>query len=91
MDWSTCFRLPRGVRLSSLRRVIATAFSPPVVRAAIRIPLLVGSVLNAINLGERLAGAWTFVLIARAVANYLIAHSVATYGAVATMSRPLPD
>ena len=60
--------------------LLHTALGPHIVRNAIKIALVVGTILNLINQGERLLGegmlSW-----AHAVLNYLVPYCVASYSA----------
>lgn len=64
-----------------LGKFLALAFSQPILANSTRIALVVGTLLNAINQGERLVSGgdilWTSLLL-----NYLIPFCVASYSAV---------
>lgn len=59
---------------------------PPIVYAAIRVALVVGTVLNLINQGERLADglspSWFHV-----ICNYLVPYCVSSYSAARNEMR----
>lgn len=60
--------------------LLRTVLRPHIVRNAIKIALVVGTILNLINQGERLFGdgalSW-----AHAILNYLVPYCVASYSA----------
>ena len=70
----------------SLRSFIRTASSPEIVRASLKISLVVGTVLNAVNqLGTILDGlepSWIHVGL-----NYLVPYCVASYSAAQNQMR----
>ncbi|MBI2277081.1 MAG: nitrate/nitrite transporter NrtS [Dechloromonas sp.] len=63
-----------------LTPLIQTACQPSIVRAAIKVALVVGTILNLINQGGRLveglSPAWFHVLL-----NYLVPYCVSSYSA----------
>ena len=69
-----------------MRALLQTAVSKPVAGAALRVALVVGTVLNLINQGPSfLAGdglSWMHVIL-----NYLVPYCVATYSGASTMIR----
>jgi len=64
---------------------LSVAMSPGVARTAFRVSLVVGTVLNAVNLGEHLAHGIDGPTAARAFANYAVPYAVATYAAVSQL------
>ena len=67
--------------LQAVRKVAAYAFETPVWRRAVNVALVVGSILNLINQGDRLLNGapldWFKIIL-----TFLVPYCVATYGAV---------
>jgi len=67
--------------------VFSIASSPPVVKLAIRMSLVVGSLLNVINQGDALFGSRA-VDVFKLCLTYLVPYCVATYSATSiTLQR----
>jgi hypothetical protein len=81
--------MPETEALFPTRRSwIATACEPAVVRRSIRVAAVVGTLLVAINYGDRaLAGALGPVDWAKMALTYLVPYGVATYAAVQAIRR----
>ncbi len=75
--------------LPTCRSWIATACEPTVVRRSIRVAAVVGTLLVAINYGDRtLAGTLGPADWAKMVLTYFVPYGVATYAAVQAIRRP---
>lgn len=72
--------------MGNLNRLLLTACKRPIVIAAVKIALVVGTVLNAINQGGRLmeglSPSWFHVLL-----NYLVPYCVSSYSAARNEMR----
>ena len=74
--------------LPTRRSWIATACEPTVVRRSLRVAVVVGTLLVAINYGDRaLAGALGPADWAKMALTYLVPYGVATYAAVQAIRR----
>ena len=75
-----CYRSPPPTNGTVMDSLLQTALQPHIVRNAVKIALVVGSVLNLINQGEALwrgSGiSWPHVLL-----NFLVPYCVASYSA----------
>jgi len=60
--------------------VLSTALTRPIVANAIRIALVVGSVLNLINQGEALIS-WSGISWPHVALNFIVPYCVASYSA----------
>jgi hypothetical protein len=71
------------------RRLLRAAFRRPVVRSAVQVSLVVGTVLNLVNGRDALLGdgpvAWGNVAL-----NYLVPYCVASYSAARNETRRRP-
>ena len=67
-----------------MNRWIATALRPAVVRRSLGVALVVGTLLVAINQGDRLI-AGEGLDLAKALLTFLVPYCVATYGAVSAL------
>ncbi len=63
------------------------ATSRSVVWAALRISLVVGTLLNLLNLGPSLARGIDGTILLRLLGNYFVPYCVATFGAVSQAAR----
>lgn len=64
----------------------AIAFAPVTVRRSLRVAMVVGSILIAINYGDRIvAGTLSALDIAKMSLTYCVPYCVATYGAVSAL------
>jgi hypothetical protein len=78
-----------GAATPSLRCLRHALGYPPVRDRAIRVALLVGSILFVINQADVvLSGQLTLLVIAKIGLTYLVPYSVATYSALATNRLP---
>jgi hypothetical protein len=68
------------------RRALAIATSQPVVKLALRMSLLIGSLLNLINQGDALFGEATLVP-AKLMLTYAVPYCVATFSATSVSLR----
>ena len=75
-----CYRSPPPTNGTAMDPLLQTALQPHIVRNAVKIALVVGSVLNLINQGEALwrgsGVSWPHVLL-----NFLVPYCVASYSA----------
>ena len=62
------------------KTILTHGFSQPILSNSIRIALVVGTILNAINQGERIL-AWNEILWGSFFLNYLIPFCVSCYSA----------
>ncbi|WP_299616351.1 nitrate/nitrite transporter NrtS [Pelagibius sp.] len=67
-----------------MNRWIATALRPAVVRRSLGVALVVGTLLVAINQGDRLIAGQGLDL-AKTLLTFLVPYCVATYGAVSAL------
>ncbi|MDP2880670.1 MAG: nitrate/nitrite transporter NrtS [Azonexus sp.] len=63
-----------------MNEILGTALSRPIVTNAIRIALVVGSVLNVINRGEALLS-WSGISWHHVALNFVVPYCVASYSA----------
>lgn len=62
---------------------LALAFEPGIVRRAIKVALIVGTIIGAINYGDKLlAGSITARDMVKIVLTYLVPYCVSTWSAV---------
>ncbi len=62
---------------------LALAFEPGIVRRAIKVALIVGTIIGAINYGDKLlAGSITVRDMVKIVLTYLVPYCVSTWSAV---------
>ncbi|HIC81125.1 MAG TPA: hypothetical protein EYH07_10310 [Kiloniellaceae bacterium] len=67
-----------------MKRWLAVALRPPVVRRSLTVALVVGTALVVINQGDRLIAGQGLDLM-KALLTYLVPYCVATYGAVSAL------
>lgn len=62
---------------------LQTARRPDIAKRALRVALLVGTILTAINQGDLLlAGEWSPTVLAKVALTYLVPYCVSTFAAV---------
>ncbi|MBK6659742.1 MAG: nitrate/nitrite transporter NrtS [Proteobacteria bacterium] len=73
-------------RLAQAASWRAIALAPATVRRALRVAAVVGSILVAINYGDRIiAGSLTYLDLAKIGLTYCVPYCVATYAAVGAL------
>lgn len=73
-------RTPGDGARSRVARFLCICRRRPIVHTAVRVALVVGSLLNAINQGQRLV-AGEGVILWQVVLNYVVPYCVSTYSA----------
>lgn len=70
----------------TIRTILSTATTRPIVVAAVKVSIVVGTILNVINQGGRLVDglslSWFHVLL-----NYLVPYCVSSYSAARNQMR----
>lgn len=69
-----------------VERVFRMAVRPDVIKRSLIVSAVVGTVLNVINQGDALLGLQSLDL-AKCILTYMVPFCVATYGAVAALSK----
>lgn len=70
----------------TLRLLIVTAATRPIIHTAIRVALVVGTILNLINQGGRIADGLSISWLQMAM-NYLVPYCVSSYSAALNQLR----
>ena len=70
----------------TLRSLIETAATRPIIHTAIRVALVVGTILNLINQGGRIADGLSISWLQMAM-NYLVPYCVSSYSAALNQLR----
>ena len=72
--------------MNALRQFFATARQRPIVVTALKVALVVGSILNAINQGQHLFDG-TAISLPHVCLNYIVPFCVSTYSATRAAMR----
>ncbi len=69
-----------------MKNWIETATRPDIVLRGVRVGLIVGTILVAINQGNRLlAGEWSMEIFLKILMTYLVPYCVSTYASVSAI------
>jgi len=82
-----CFHLERDTG-PALVCLLCALREPPLIRRSVRVALVVGTVLTAINQGGPIvSGAWTAALAWKIPLTYVVPFAVAMWGALTSARR----
>lgn len=66
-------------------KMLALIFRPDIVKRSFIIALIVGTVLNLINQGDKMMGSQDSIDVVKCLLTYLVPYCVSTYGAVTAL------